>query len=64
MAVDVIEQMAKAIHKVRLHKNVGLTSTWRDYVDEARAAYEALEQTKGKSRYSIDDYDPAAHEPI
>ncbi|MGO6999024.1 hypothetical protein [Rhizobium leguminosarum] len=64
MAVDVIEQMAKAIHKVRLHKNVGLTSTWQDYRDEAQAAYEALEKTRSKSRYSIEDYDPAAHEPI
>ncbi|MBX5190114.1 hypothetical protein HJB86_14485 [Rhizobium sp. NZLR3b] len=64
MAADVIEQMAKAIHKVRLHKNVGLTSTWKDYVEEAKAAYDALEATRGKSRYSIGDYDPAAHEPI
>lgn len=39
---NLIERMAKAIHKVRVEKEPGTAMIWQDCIPEAEAAYAAL----------------------
>lgn len=58
---NLIERMAKAIHKVRMDREPDKVLTWQDCIPEAEAAYAAM----NKKPYTYDPKDDYSHlEPI